>query len=76
MARGALGKDQVEKKIIKAFGADYIATIDKKIYVWSDDGGDRVQIAISMTCPKTQIESTTSIFCSFITQGFPQNRIR
>ena len=73
MARGALGKDQVEKKIIKAFDADYIATIDKKIYVWADDGGDRVQIAISMTCPTTQIESTNSQSAPISTDGFGIN---
>ena len=60
MARGALGKEQVEKKIIEAFGSDYIATIDKKIYVWADDGGERVQIAISMTCPKNPIDGGNS----------------
>ena len=38
-----------------AFGADYIGEQDKKIYVWADDGGERVQIAIAMTCPKTPI---------------------
>lgn len=38
-----------------AFGADYIGEQDKKIYVWADDGGERVQIAIAMTCPKIPI---------------------
>lgn len=41
-----------------AFGADYIGEQDKKIYVWADDGGERVQIAIAMTCPKTPIAAT------------------
>lgn len=55
MAKGANAKIVVENKIREAFGNDFIGVADKKIYVWADDGGDRVQIAISMTCPKTGI---------------------
>ena len=25
------------------------------MYVWADDGGEKVQVAISMTCPKTPV---------------------
>lgn len=52
MARGSQAKIEVEKKIIEAFGDKYLGTEDKKIYVLADDGGEQVQIAISMTCPK------------------------
>lgn len=55
MARGTIAKEQVEAKIKEAFGADYAGTFDKKLYVWANDGGERVQIAISMTCPKTTL---------------------
>lgn len=52
MAKGQLAKDAVERKIIETFGADYAGTFDKKIYLWADDGGQRIQVALSMTCPK------------------------
>ena len=55
MAKGANAKIVVENKIKEAFGSDFVGVADKKIYVWADDGGERVQIAISMTCPKTGI---------------------
>lgn len=55
MAKGSNAKIAVQNKIALAFGADYIGEQDKKIYVWADDGGERVQIAISMTCPKNPI---------------------
>ena len=55
MARGATAKEKVENKIKEAFGSDYVGVFDKKVYVWADDGGERVQIAISMTCPKTTV---------------------
>ena len=55
MARGNIAKDLVEKKIIAAFGADYVGTADKKIYVQALENGEKVQIAISLTCPKVPI---------------------
>lgn len=55
MAKGSVAKTKVEEIIAKAFGKDYIGCIDKKLYVYADDGGERVQIAISMTCPKTPV---------------------
>lgn len=56
MAKGSVAKDIVTKKIQEAFGADFAGINDKKVYVWADDGGEKVQIAISMTCPKTNID--------------------
>lgn len=64
MAKGNSAKTRVVKKIKEAFGKDFIAEVDKKLYVWADDDGERVQIAISLTCPKVQIETgeTTNMF--------------
>lgn len=45
----------VTDKIKAAFGKDFIGEYDKKIYVWANDGGENVQIAISLTCPKTPV---------------------
>jgi len=50
-------KESVEKQIVAAFGDAYITTQDKKIYVWADDGGEKVQIAISLTGVKNQVGS-------------------
>lgn len=55
MAKGSIAKTSIEDKMRDAFGSDFIGVYDKKIYVWADDGGERVQIAISMTCPKTEV---------------------
>lgn len=55
-ARGTLAKENIAKKLQEAFGKDYIGEFDRKYYIWGNDGGERVQIAISMTCPKTPIE--------------------
>lgn len=50
--RGQVAKDNVKDKIIAALGTDYIGEYDKKLYTWADDGGQRIQVSLSMTCPK------------------------
>lgn len=55
MAKGAQAKEFVTKKIAEAFGADYVGEVDKKLYVWSQENGEKIQVAIAMTCPKTPI---------------------
>ena len=57
MARGTIAKTQVTNKIAQAFGEDYIGEYDKKLFVWANDGGEKVQIAIALTCPKTFIDT-------------------
>lgn len=57
MAKGAQAKINVTNKIANLFGEDYIGEVNKKLYVWADDGGDRVQISIALTCPKTFIDA-------------------
>lgn len=54
-ARGSIAKDAVVKRLMEAFGEDYIGEFDKKQYVWANDGGQKVQIAIALTCPKTNV---------------------
>ena len=59
MARGSTAKSLVTKKIAAAFGEDFIGENGGKLYVWADDGGERVQIAIAMTCPKNFVTEAT-----------------
>ena len=62
MARGSNAKIEVQNIIATAFGSNYLGEYDKKIYVWANDGnGEKVQIAISLTCPKTPIEFDATI---------------
>lgn len=56
MARGNIAKEQATKTIIKAFGNSFVCVQDKKIYVWAEENGEKVQIAITLTCPKAIVE--------------------
>jgi hypothetical protein len=55
MAKGAEAKQGVINKIAEAFGEDYIGEFEKKVYVWSMEGGERVQVALALTCPKNPV---------------------
>ena len=60
MAKGAQAKEAVVNKLRAAFGDNYIGEYDKKYYVWSQENGERVQIAISLTCPKVPVEVSSA----------------
>ena len=66
MAKGSEAKANVMQRIAAAFGNDFIGEFDKKIYVWSTEGGERMQVALAMTCPKVPVgtinQSTTLDF--------------
>ncbi len=57
--RGDQAREAVKNKIIEAFGSDFVAFLDKKIYVQAKDGlnGDTIQFAITMTMPKNPVET-------------------
>lgn len=53
MARGAQAKIQVENRIRNEFGDDFVGSDGKALYVWGEEGNERIQIKITLTCPKT-----------------------
>ena len=55
MARGSQAKSKIAEKIKNLYGADYVGESSGKYYVYENDGGEKVQIAISLTCPKNPI---------------------
>ena len=60
MAKGSVAKEAVAHKIMELYGNDYVGVENNKVYVYEDDGGERVQIAISFTCPKKGLERKTN----------------
>lgn len=67
MAKGQIAKEQVTKVIANAFGDNFIGEFDKKLYVWANDGSEKVQIALAMTCPKVYrgVEETAPTALNF-----------
>lgn len=54
-SKGSIAKQNIQAKLKEVFGEDFIGEIDKKVYLWADDGGQKVQIALAMTCPKNPV---------------------
>lgn len=55
MARGTQAKSKIAEKIKNLYGADYVGESGGKYYIYENDGGEKIQIAISLTCPKNPI---------------------
>ena len=60
MAKGSIAKELLAKKIAEALGESWIGEVDKKYYVWSEENGEPIQIALTMTCPKNPIGTTSA----------------
>ena len=60
MARGNDAKEYIVNKMAAAFGDAWIGEYSKKYYVWSQENGERIQIAISLTCPKVPVEVSSA----------------
>ena len=57
MAKGALAKQQLINKVIAAIPEkDFAGESGGKYYFWSEEDGTRMQVCISLTCPKVPFE--------------------
>lgn len=54
--RGTASKEKLIQTIIDATGADFLGIVDKKLYIRAFEGGEELQLAISITCPKNLID--------------------
>lgn len=59
-ARGTYAKAEVTKRIAEAFGSQYLGEFDKKLYLSMREGGEEVQIAITLTCPKVLVQTSSN----------------
>lgn len=58
MAKGVLAKKVLINKIIGALSDEYVGTSDNKYYFAIPENGEKVQIAITLTCPKVGIDTS------------------
>ena len=54
-AKGTEAKERVTKKILECFGQNDAFVFDKKIYINTTENGEKVQVALTLTCPKTMV---------------------
>ena len=58
--KGSIAKQKIINKLAEVFGADFIGEYDRKIYLWSEENGERIQIAVTLTCPKNPVGQVSS----------------
>lgn len=61
MAKGNEAKEKLINKFIEAAGNSYLGFYDKKYYFISNENGEAIQVAVTLTCPKTPIEIATNV---------------
>lgn len=60
-ARGTLAKQVLINKIIAAMPDEYVGMADNKYYFSLPENGSKVQVCISMTCPKAELDPTSGL---------------
>lgn len=60
MAKGNVAKENLIKRFAEAVGEDYAGTDEtgKKYYFWSTEGGERLQVCLTLTVPKTPVNAS------------------
>lgn len=59
-ARGNKAKENLINKIIESLPqGTYVGCYDKKYYFWSEEDGEKIQVAFSLTVPKNPVSKTT-----------------
>lgn len=56
MARGAIAKQEVQKKILEAFPGAFLYNDGKEIRIPCQEAGETVQIKVTLTCAKENVE--------------------
>ena len=57
-AKGTIAKQNIINTIKQAFGQNKVIEVDKKLYIWTEENGEPIQIALTLTCPKTFVMSS------------------
>lgn len=57
-AKGTVAKENLITQMQNAFGDKFVGVYDKKVYIWSEENGEPVQICLSLTCPKNPVGQT------------------
>ena len=58
MAKGNTEKTNLINRFIKVDGSDYAGASEdnKKFYFWSNEDGEKLQVCVTMTVPKTPVQ--------------------
>lgn len=72
-ARGSIAKENIKNTLIETFGDKFLGEVGGKLFVLSQENGQDIQIAISLTCPKVGIDLGTPSYGNDFVDGFNSN---
>lgn len=61
MAKGALAKEQIFKKILETFDGSFMYNGGKELRIPWDEEGNLVQIKVALTCAKEVVSATGEV---------------
>jgi len=56
MARGAIAKQEVQKKLLEMFPGSFLYNDGKELRIPCQENGETVQIKVALTCAKENVE--------------------
>lgn len=69
-ARGSIAKENIKNTLIETFGDKFLGEVGGKLFVLSQENGQDIQIAISLTCPKVGIDLGVAPYENDFVDGF------
>ncbi len=57
MAKGSILKEEIIKKILEVFPGSFLYNSGKEIRIPGQEGADLLQIKVTLTCAKTNVEN-------------------
>jgi len=73
MARGSQSKEIITKKILETFDGAFIN--DKEIRIPFDEDGDEVQIKVTLTAAKVNVENAGGAISNAATEQAPPQKV-
>ena len=73
MARGATAKAEITKKILEIFEGSFLN--DKEIRIPFDEDGDEVQIKITLTAAKVNVENAGGAISNATSEQAPPQKV-
>lgn len=74
MARGSQSKKKITEKILNIFPESFIYN-DKEIRIPFDEDGDEVQIKVTLTAAKVNVENAGGAISNAITEQAPPQKV-
>lgn len=68
--KGTIAKQNFINSIKHSNPSAFVGESGGKYYFWAEENGEKVQLAVSLTCPKVPLEVTAPTYIPKVNDGF------